>query len=360
MLAAETTAAEPLVGPYVRRNGKTIIGAHGGDGKTTMGTRIMHAHVAAEQFLGYRGSGGTGLIIDVEQNMASAQRQVMQAMYPGKWERSRPTRDIVADLPRIESGGRLIYALWPEGIELGKEGVDIDVVGELIDRSGAELVMPDPVYKLMMGNPNEAETIMGFIQQWDRLREQLGFATLLPMHPRKPPAQGGGALTMHDLYGHAHWSWWAEQIFMIKRTPGSNAATFRIEKDREAELVKGDVWTLVYDEREGYSRLAGDADDSGKTLPGHEQIWRLLQREDVGGRLLSREDITKMIGMPADSVIKNSKKLEERHGQGQYEGLVVEVGAHGRKLYGYSPSDRVLLLDRIEERLAREFGAEEE
>lgn len=358
LLLQESKAAQNQVGPFARRETTTLVGAHGGHGKSTFCTRIVDAYVGEKEFLGFPGEGGTAVIIDLEQNMTSAQRQVMQAMYPGRWERSTPVKDIVALLPRSEYGASLVYCLWPGGVDISKPGVDLDVIGEVLDKCSAGLVMLDPVYKLMMGSPSkESETIEGFINLWGKLRSQLGFGTLLPMHPRKPPPQGGGSLTMHDLYGHAHWSWWGEQIFMLKRTPGTNAAVMRIEKDRESELNVGEEWTLTFDPDRGYERLASDIGEGGGPLPAFEKVWRLLQQPENAAKLFTRPDLSQMLGIPLDTVKKADRILRKRWEAGRYPGLVFEAGDRGIMLIGYRPQAQFADLDRV---MDEAFGAEVE
>lgn len=354
LLEQETPHAEALLGPLIRRGMRTLIGGYGGHGKSTISMEMVKACVTGGEFLGYEGCGEKALIIDLEQGMSVAQRNVYQSFTGKEAKHGESVRDLAAGMSFGDHMHACLYCDWQEGVNLTQGTPDIEVVEELIDAERPDIVLVDPVYKLFLGaNVNEQEVISAFIKAIDDLRAKYGFAVLLPMHPRKPMQGTGNRLTMHDLYGNAIWSWWAETVILVQRTTG-NGTIMRFDKDRLGEMQAGEEWTLTYAPGKGFTRVLKGGEDPG-TLPAHEKVWRLLQ--EMNGELLSREDIQKMLGMPRPTVIKATshlKQINELHGE--YDGLVITTGTNRGNLYAYRPSSEKLVMKKIVE----EFGASEE
>ena len=354
MLAVESENAEPLLGPFVRRGLPTIIGAYGGHGKTSMGLKMVEAIVTGGEFLGYKGEGNCrALIIDLEQGISIAQQAVMKAFYPDDYDPMESIPDLIDTTELGEHSERIRYADWQEGVTLSEAGPDLEVLEEEIAALRPDVVMIDPVYKLFMGSDTNENVVIGaFIREIDKLRVKYGFALIMPMHPRKPP-NTGGTFTMHDLYGSAIWSWWAVVVILLKRSV-ENSTELRFEKDRTSTLPTFSKWTLTYTPRDGFRRLMGEADESGVTSqPAHRRIWSLLQQS--APHMHTRKDLEITLKINPKTVIRATDRLAKAHDDGEYPGLVVDVGPTGANVYGFASSGSSVLAA-----VKAEFNAHEE
>lgn len=354
MLRQETEEAEPLLGNFLRKGAATILGGHGGQGKSTMALEMVKATVMGSEFLGAKGEGHTALVVDLEQGVGVAQRAVMKSFYPTGYEEGSPVSELVAEMDLGEHAKRIAWCDWREGAGLDGWGLMFEVIEELIEERKPDLVCIDPVYKLFLGsNVNEAEVVGRLIASIDGIRSRHPLVSwLIPMHPRKPPAMGGGVPSMHDLYGAALWSWWAGQIFLLQRTTGQGA-TFRIGKERMGILALGD-WTLELVPGKGYKRATGDLDFDGGPRTSESKIWELLQRIPRG-QTLTRKEMSDHLLISQKAVIRATVKLEKQNELGRYPGLVIEVGPNNTHLYGFSPAD-----DDVVANMMQAFGATEE
>ena len=353
LLSTETEQAKPLLGDFLRVGEVTILGGHGGQGKSTMSLEMVHAVATGGEFLGAECHAGCAIVVDLEQGIGVAQRAVMKAFYPRGYEEGTPVSEQVLGMDFGPHAANVRWCDWREGA--GPDGWDemFEVIEELIEEHSPDLVLLDPVYKLMLGrNSNEAEIVGQLVACIDGIRSRHPeVAWLIPMHPRKPPAGTGIGLRMHDLYGAAMWSWWASAVFLIWRTAG-RGATLRIEKDRLGRMALED-WTIYLNEHGFYERAASEADDEEKGST--RRIWEVLQ--EVPGKMYSRDTIVRMTGIPESTVIKATQKMRRAMEAGTaYRELVVEGGKGRTNLYGFLPAVPDPLVDRFMD----EFDATEE
>lgn len=355
MLRVESDDAEMLLGPLVRRGQVTLIGAYGGDGKSTLCMDISKTLATGGDMLGWSAHEKYRVLyIDLEQGVSEAQRKVMMTFYPEDYIPSESVPDIVAEMELGADIDNIRYADWREGVTFSGPGPDMDALREEMEAHPPDVVIVDPVYKLLMGSDSNENVVVGaLIAQLDLLREDFGCAIVLPMHPRKAPSGGGGGVTMHDLYGSGMWGWWASVILTMKRGGEGDLTTLSFEKDRTGVLPRG-KWTLTFDPKRGFRRAAGEADESdGPTLPAHLRIWALLQQ--VAPDMVTRKDIKAMLEMPQRTVERNTQRLVTEHEKkGLWPGLVVQAGPSNKALYGFSSAE-VGVVNAIKD----EFGASE-
>lgn len=355
LLCQETEEAEPLLGPFLRKGAVTILGGHGGQGKSTMTLEMVKAVVCGSEFLGAKGEGSSALVVDLEQGVGVAQRAVMRQFYPHGFEEGTPVSEQVMGMDLGEHAKRITWCDWREGAGPEGWGPMFEVIEELMDEHEPDLVALDPVYKLMMGSKTSEEEVVGtLVHHIDALRSRHPLVSwLIPMHPRKPPAMSGGSVPgVHDLYGAALWGWWAGQIFLVQRTVGQGA-TFRIGKDRMGELLLGD-WTLELKDGKGYRRALGEADDLTPRTP-EAKVWMLLQ--ELAPRRLTRKEMASILSVSDKAIERATVKMERQRDLGRYRGLVRDGnGPSGAALYGYEPTGD----DAVIQSLKAEFGAREE
>jgi hypothetical protein len=303
----ETEQAEPLLGPLVRR-GMTI--------------------VTGDEFLGWEGKGGTAFIIDLEQGLSVAQRRVYEA-FMGKASHGRPIPELMGNVKLEGAWENVLYADWQEGVDLSQPGIGIDVVREYLEMVKPDVVMIDPVYKLFMGTDlNEQVAISSFVHEIQKLRTEYGFALILPMHPRKPGVAPQG-LTMHDLYGSAVWSWWAEQIVMLRRPANAEGSVLGFEKDRIGDGPPiGSKWSLEFEPGRGFRRASGEAGVPGGDNRAMKRIYLFLQEPGCEGHYFSREDLAHRLDMSVNTIKKATESMVKRAEQGLYPGLVWKRDGH--------------------------------
>jgi hypothetical protein len=348
----ETTQAESLLGPLVRRGQTTMTGGYGGSGKSTMNMEMVQAIVTGQDFLGWEGEGERALIGDWEQGMSVAQRRVYEA-FTGHAVGNHNILDLVADMDFPAFWERVKIFDWQEGADLSSASPAYDVLEEEIEKFRPDVVLIDPIYKLFLGqNLNEQEVVSGFVKQVGTLRTKYNFALLLPAHPRKP-GQLGGSLSMHDLYGAAVWSWWAENVVMIQREEG-NRTKMKWEKDRMGQAPVGDKWTLTFEHGRGFRRSIDEADEKRSAT---KEIWKFLQRIELKGVWFTRHELAEALGLTQDAVDKATKRMDNRKAMdgSEFPGLVSEE-RHGKRRYSYLPTGDAVVIDEFK----KSMGATEE
>lgn len=354
LLGKPTEQAKPLLGDFLRVGEVTILGGHGGQGKSTMGLEMVHAVTTGGEFLGAETNVGRAIVVDLEQGIGVAQRAVMKVYFPRGYDDGVPVSEQVEGMDFGPYADNVRWCDWREGA--GPDGWDemFEIIEEEIAEEQTDLVLLDPVYKLMLGrNSNEAEIVGQLVASIDSIRSRYpDVAWLIPMHPRKPPAGGGGGMRMHDLFGAAMWSWWASAVFMLWRT-GGRGATLRVEKDRLGRMLLED-WSIFLNEAGYYERIAAEAED-GAGERSDATIWKFFQ--EVPGKVYTREAIAQMTDVPIDTVKKATQRMARRKAMGTgYRELVVEQGKGTRKLYGFLPAAPDPVVDAFKD----EFDATEE
>jgi AAA domain len=240
-----------LLGTLVKRGQRVIVGAHTGEGKSTLCLGIARAIMAGEDFLGYQGIGeARALYIDAEQGLATIKRRLREAKI---------------------TGDSLDYLTVPEGLTLDSNKDEREAMERVFAAGHYSLVICDPLYKLHRGDSNDERAAVDLMRQFDAWREQYGFALVLPVHCRKPPMQG--RFTIHDLFGSSAYVRGAEVVLGLRRVrPGQGVLYFF--KDRDGDLPVGDKWGLNYSHSGGYSVVSTE---QVKTRRSPEVITGLLE-----------------------------------------------------------------------------------
>jgi len=299
LCAIEPPDDEQLLGPLLVRGQRLVIGAHTGQGKTTLSLQALAAVVHERDFLGYPGAGGRALIIDAEQGLRSIQRRLREA--------------------GVDASDQIDVIRAPEGLLLdGDEGQRRALESQIRD-GGYDVVLADPLYKLHGGDPNDSREAVALMRYFDHLRDTYQFAFMLPVHCRKPPPIGA-RFTMHEFFGSGAYGWGAEVIIGIQmlRVGYSRLHWF---KDRDGDLPIGQTWGLLFDRDSGYRR---DPADQQKRQTSAERVVEILQ--GTPGRTV--EDIAEETKL-AIRTIKAALKASL---------CVAKTGAHGTKVW-YPPAE---------------------
>ena len=225
--------SDQLLGPLVVRRQRTILGAHTGEGKTTMLLQVVAAVLDGRGFLGWDGAGeARALVIDAEQGERTAKRRLREAGLGG------------AD--------RLDYARVPDGLALDSSDADVAEIEALLAAGEYDVVVAGPLYKMHRGDSNDERAAVDLMRTLDRWRDEYGFALLSEVHLRKPPPQGA-RLTIHDVFGSSAYVRGAEVVLGLRRVaPG--IAQLHFFKDRDGDLPVGERWALTFDREHGFRR----------------------------------------------------------------------------------------------------------
>jgi hypothetical protein len=262
-LTARETVALPepaddvrLLGWYVMRGCRTIIGGASGHGKSTLACAIVSAILTGQEFLGEKGAAiGPALFVDLEQGLRSVKRMLRES---GLVDRD--------DVYVVRA---------PDGLALDAEdGVDLAELERLIAEIRPVVVVLDPYYKAHRVEANEERPVVDLMRRLDGLRERYGFALILPAHVRKEQASNGARrLTLDDIAGSGAVTRGAEVVLGIERIV-HGFARLRVLKDRDGDLIVGEAVSLTYSKDAGFQlKLEEDLEAKAHDV-GVDGAWR--------------------------------------------------------------------------------------
>jgi len=249
--------SDELLGPVIVRRHRTVLGAHTGEGKTSMGLQMVGAVTTGSEFLGWQGRGKVrALVVDAEQGTRSLKRRLREA--------------------RLESSEAVDVVRVPDGLALDRDEHDIRDVAELLAAGSYAVVLLDPLYKLHSGDSNAERAAVDLMRRFDAWRDDFGFALILPVHLRKPIP--GERFSIHDVFGSSAYTRGAEVVLGLRRV-SNGFAELHFFKDREGDLGVGAKWRLLFDREWGFRRAPEDELDNAEQL-----AQRLLEfvRENPG------------------------------------------------------------------------------
>jgi hypothetical protein len=245
-----------LLGWYVLRGCRTIIGGASGHGKSTLACAIVGAILTGADFLGAKGAGvGPALFVDLEQGLRSVKRMLRES--------GLADRDDVY----------IVRA--PDGLALDAEdGIDLAELERIIAEIRPVVVVIDPYYKAHRVEANEERPVVDLMRRLDALRERYGFALILPAHVRKEQASNGARkLTLDDIAGSGAVTRGAEVALGLERIV-HGFARLRILKDRDGDLIVGEAVGLTYSKDAGFQLKPEDDFEAKAHDVGVDGIWR--------------------------------------------------------------------------------------
>jgi hypothetical protein len=245
--------SDELVGPLVVRGDRVVIGAHTGEGKTTLTLQLVRAVTQQEQFLDWKGSGGRALVIDAEQGLKTIKRRLREA--------------------GLDNRDEVDYVRVPDGLELNSDERQVAAVEGAIRDGGYSVVVTDPLYKLHSGDSNDEREAVDLMKRFDAWRERYRFALVLPVHCRKPPV--GAKFSMHEFFGSSAYLRGAEVIVGLQRVR-DGYSRLHFFKDRDGDLPIGAVWGLLFNREGGFRR---DPEDGKPKQTSKDKVRELLQEQ---------------------------------------------------------------------------------
>jgi hypothetical protein len=257
MALPEPDGDASLLGQYVMRAARTIIGGASGHGKTTMAVAMVAAIVTGQELLGETGAGtGPVMIVDLEQGLRSVKRTLREA--------------------GLDAREDVYIVRAPDGLTLDAEDeLDLAELERLIAAIRPAVVILDPYYKAHRVEANEERPTVDLMRRLDALRERYGFALLLPAHVRKDQFGSNGVrkLTLDDIAGSGAITRGAEVVLGVERL-AHGFARLRVLKDRDGDLAVGEAISLTYSKDGGF-RVKDEPDPEARARElGADGTWR--------------------------------------------------------------------------------------
>jgi len=273
-------AADQLLGPVVVRRQRVTLGAHTGEGKTTLALCIVRAVVSEGEFLDWHGGGGRALVLDAEQGLRTIQRRLHETG--------------LAESELVD------YVRVPDGLSLDSDPRHVAEVERVLREGGYALVVIDPLYKLHTGDSNAEREAVDLMRRLDGWREELGFALLLPVHCRKPLP--GTKFSIHDLFGSSAYVRGAEVVLGLQRV-SDGYARLHFLKDRDGDLPIHTAWGLLFDRENGFRRDPNE----GRKPTALDQVRELLADDPE----LSTAQLVEITGYAERTIRKAARELAE-------------------------------------------------
>ena len=242
-----------LLGPLLLRGQRLVLGAHTGEGKTSMALQIVRALTMQGEFLDWQGSGGRVLVLDAEQGLRTVKRRLREV--------------------GLHESDDVDYVRVPDGLALDSDTRHVAEAEQTLERGNYTLVVADPLYKLHTGDSNDEREAVDLMRRFDGWRERFGFALLLPVHCRKPVP--GMKFSIHDLFGSSAYVRGAEVVLGLRRV-SDGYAKLHFLKDRDGDLPISTAWGLLFDQEEGFRRDPND----GVVRDLREELLELLADGD--------------------------------------------------------------------------------
>jgi hypothetical protein len=301
----ESPGYQQLLGPYIIRGLRTLIGAGTGEGKTTILMHMLKAVVSGGSFLDEQGAGEIDgqrpkiLIIDAEQSLPDIQR--------------------LADETGLTDSEDIHYITAPDGLDLAEGSHDAAEVEEILEELRPDILCVDPLYKAARIDSNDERQAVDLMRLFDRWRATYGFAFIMPVHTRKGlKTQQGGQPSMDDIFGSGAFSRGAEIILGLRR-PGPGFARLYIWKHRPGMIDAGAHIDLRFDREEGFARMQRD---DGVSRP--QMVVSLLTMNPEG---MTLDEISIQMGITKESV-----RHAIRASEGQVKSDLIP-GTRGKKLF---------------------------
>jgi AAA domain/Bifunctional DNA primase/polymerase, N-terminal/Primase C terminal 1 (PriCT-1) len=280
---------EQLLGPLLLRGQRLVLGAHTGEGKTSMALQIVRALTTRGEFLDWQGSGGRVLVLDAEQGLRTVKRRLREV--------------------GLQESDDVDYVRVPDGLALDSDERHVAEVEQVLEQGNYVLVVADPLYKLHTGDSNDEREAVDLMRRFDGWRERFGFALLLPVHCRKPVP--GLKFSIHDLFGSSAYVRGAEVVLGLRRV-SDGYAKLHFLKDRDGDLPIGAAWGLLFDQEDGFRRDPND----GVVRDLREELLELLadgawwtlaelrKPKDEGGIGADRDKIKAELEAMTDDVLE--------------------------------------------------------
>lgn len=114
----------------------------------------------------------------------------------------------------------------------------LERLDEIIDRTKPDVVIADPIYKLMQGGIRDSDQVGALLDSFDKMISKHHCAFILVGHTRKSAFEEEAEWGSDDLIGSVLFSAWADTIIKVMRKGGQDnkdLLTFNFDVVRNAE-----------------------------------------------------------------------------------------------------------------------------
>lgn len=141
-------------------------------------------------------------------------------------------------IPPESTTGKQVW-FWTEAYIKLDTDIGMVKLAEQIEKLQPQVVIIDPLYKVISGKMTDQDAITRLTDNLDLLRAKYHVAVILVTHTRKPPRDGeedSGYANSDEMFGSAVFSWWPDTVIQVTRKPNSHpdTITIRIEVSRHA------------------------------------------------------------------------------------------------------------------------------
>lgn len=99
-----------------------------------------------------------------------------------------------------------------------------------------DVLIIDPIYKVLSGNILDAQSIKGLLDNVDTLIGEFGVTVVLVSHTRKPQQEEVIGWGSDDLIGSMFFSAWADSVIQVERSQGKLRLRFDVVRHAEEEI----------------------------------------------------------------------------------------------------------------------------
>lgn len=136
-------------------------------------------------------------------------------------------------IPKDTTTGKQVW-FWTEAYLKLDTPVGIVKLAEQVEKLQPDLVIIDPLYKVISGKMTDQDIITALTDNIDLLRAKYNVAFLLITHTRKSRHDDDGAPPYGDtdeMFGSAVFSWWPDTVIQVSRKPNSTPDTIVIKAE---------------------------------------------------------------------------------------------------------------------------------
>lgn len=132
--------------------------------------------------------------------------------------------------------------IWTEQmLKLDGQGTGIGRIAKYLEKWHPDVLILDPLYKLLSASINDQLAMTHLFDQLDVLADKYGCAIVIIAHPRKPqPGSNSGRFDSDDLMGQSLFSAWADTVIQLNRVKGDDSddrlLTFEATRYAKEEL----------------------------------------------------------------------------------------------------------------------------
>jgi len=110
------------------------------------------------------------------------------------------------------------FHLWTEFFLKLDTNEGIDTVGKALEKHSPEVLIIDPLYKIMTGNISDAQSVAAMLDGLDTLLANFPHLSMMLVNHTRKSSEGDDSWGSDDMIGSSIFSNWADSIIKIEKT----------------------------------------------------------------------------------------------------------------------------------------------